>query len=90
MAVSKDEIKTWAQLSKFALLRIPAFCLPSVEPMRRGRSQTEFSFARQCLAPALRSNYAWVDALDLQNELVNWNEDFDPVYRGDVRLNLLK
>ncbi|KAJ7772557.1 hypothetical protein DFH07DRAFT_953023 [Mycena maculata] len=37
------------------------------------------SWAQLCLAPALCSNYAWVDALDLQNKLVKWNEDFDPV-----------
>ncbi|KAJ7468415.1 hypothetical protein B0H11DRAFT_2238881 [Mycena galericulata] len=55
-------------------------------PRRRGRSARLFTFGRQPLAPPIRSllPYPWEDALLVQNEVVIWREDFDPVYRGDV------
>ncbi|KAJ7493143.1 hypothetical protein B0H11DRAFT_1911570 [Mycena galericulata] len=55
-------------------------------PRRRGRSARLFTFGRQPLAAPIQSllPYPWEDALVVQNVVVMWREDFDPVYRGDV------
>ncbi|KAJ7430898.1 hypothetical protein B0H11DRAFT_1942472 [Mycena galericulata] len=63
--------------------------MPTVLHLRQprcGRSAALFTFDRQPLAAPIQSvlPYSFEDALVLQNDIILWREDFDPVYRGEV------
>ncbi|KAJ7919702.1 hypothetical protein B0H13DRAFT_1868288 [Mycena leptocephala] len=63
------------------------FWFPVRRIQRSARSSQGYTFARAPMGLPIRSPtpYSFADSLLNQNEIVIQREDFDPVYRGDIR-----
>lgn len=63
------------------------FWFPVRRIQRSARSSQGYTFARAPMGLPIRSPtpYSFAESLLQQNEIVMQREDFDPVYRGDVR-----